>query len=91
MAKDMHLRDILVKPVKVAQQVSEYRNGIWSFVTLSNPVKVVESVQYYYMSNKFGVTSLAQTLPSRTMARAMGGNYVAFDTLNNTVLSLIHI
>ena len=85
MPKDMNLRDILSKPVIIPQKVCEFRGGSWSFISLSNPVKVVEGVEYFYMSNKFGIAAPNQTNPSKTLERSLAGNYIAFDSLNSTV------
>ena len=85
MPKDFQLRDVLQRPVVLPKRVSEYRFGRWTFVSLSNPVKVVENLQYYYMSNKFGVTGLQQTNPAKTKARGVAGDYISYDYRNQTV------
>jgi len=85
MASDLHLRDILKKPVLFAQRVTEYSNGSWSFISLTNLAKVDGNMSYYYMSRKFGVTTLGQTNPAKTLTRGKGGDYIAFDTKNLTV------
>jgi hypothetical protein len=85
MPKDFQLRDVLQKPVTVPQRVSEYKNGRWGFISLLNPIKVDRNLRYYYMHNKFGVTTLTETKPSKTMNRGMGGDYVVLDTLSQIV------
>jgi len=85
MPKDLELRDVLQRPVVAPTRVSEYRFGRWSFISLTNPARVVENLQYYYMSNKFGVTLFSQTNPAKTKARGKAGDYISYDTQNQTV------
>ena len=85
MPKDFQLRDVLKRSVQEPKRVSIYRDGRWIFAGLFNPVLVDQNVEYYYMTYKFGVTTLNQSNPSMTKARGKAGDYVSQDTINKNV------
>ena len=76
--KDATLRDIYPKNKKITNQLCVYINGSWQFAVPTSPVKQTDynTVSYYKINKKFGITNSSIKNPAKTVKRGEAGDYL---------------
>ena len=77
--KDLELRDILAKQDRQLINISVYRNGRWSFASLTNPTRVSVDQSFYLISFPFGLVKEGQANPGKFSVLGKPGDYVSQD------------
>jgi hypothetical protein len=84
--KDLELRDIFPKANKPLGAISVYRNGRWSFASLTNPTRVTVDQQFFRIDYTFGLHKKGSKNPAKYAVKGKPGDYVSVDGLGTFAL-----